>query len=84
VKGEKFGLPLITFPIVPVAQPDRASDFGSEGWGFESLQARGILQGTYAYCDSFKKKRVCHLLATFKAKGLDSPRAVLLALRCVR
>src|SRR5262249_61831018 len=25
---------------VPVAQPDRASDFGSEGWGFESLQAR--------------------------------------------
>jgi hypothetical protein len=27
-------------PSVPVAQPDRASDFGSEGWGFESLQAR--------------------------------------------
>jgi hypothetical protein len=27
---------------VPVAQPDRASDFGSEGWGFESLQARSI------------------------------------------
>ena len=27
--------------VVPVAQPDRASDFGSEGWGFESLQARG-------------------------------------------
>jgi hypothetical protein len=27
-------------PPVPVAQPDRASDFGSEGWGFESLQAR--------------------------------------------
>ena len=27
---------------VPVAQPDRASDFGSEGWGFESLQARMI------------------------------------------
>ncbi len=26
--------------LVPVAQPDRASDFGSEGWGFESLQAR--------------------------------------------
>ena len=33
---------LITFPSVPVAQPDRASDFGSEGWGFESLQARGL------------------------------------------
>jgi hypothetical protein len=28
------------FLCVPVAQPDRASDFGSEGWGFESLQAR--------------------------------------------
>lgn len=28
--------------IVPVAQPDRASDFGSEGWGFESLQARAV------------------------------------------
>jgi hypothetical protein len=28
---------------VPVAQPDRASDFGSEGWGFESLQARVFL-----------------------------------------
>ena len=26
--------------IVSVAQPDRASDFGSEGWEFESLQAR--------------------------------------------
>ena len=26
--------------VAPVAQLDRASDFGSEGWGFESLQAR--------------------------------------------
>src|SRR5207247_7704977 len=26
--------------VVSVAQPDRASDFGSEGCGFESLQAR--------------------------------------------
>ena len=33
---------------VPVAQPDRASDFGSEGWGFESLQARVSLDGTLA------------------------------------
>ena len=47
-------LPIVDFPFclianrkskienstVPVAQPDRASDFGSEGWGFESLQAR--------------------------------------------
>jgi hypothetical protein len=25
-----------------VAQLDRASDYGSEGWGFESLRARGL------------------------------------------
>ena len=30
--------------IVSVAQPDRASDFGSEGWGFESLQARCFVE----------------------------------------
>ena len=29
---------------VPVAQLDRASDYGSEGWGFESLQARQLLK----------------------------------------
>ena len=33
----------LDFKLVPVAQPDRASDFGSEGWGFESLQARHSL-----------------------------------------
>ena len=27
----------------PVAQLDRASDFGSEGWGFKSLQAHAEL-----------------------------------------
>ncbi len=31
------------FSFVSVAQLDRASDFGSEGWGFESLQARHFL-----------------------------------------
>ena len=36
------------FDGVPVAQPDRASDFGSEGWGFESLQARDSPNGTLA------------------------------------
>jgi hypothetical protein len=34
------GHPPSEIRFVPVAQPDRASDFGSEGWGFESLQAR--------------------------------------------
>jgi hypothetical protein len=28
----------------PVAQLDRASDFGSEGWGFKSLRAYGIFK----------------------------------------
>ncbi len=28
-----------------VAQLDRASDYGSEGWGFESLRARQISAG---------------------------------------
>ena len=36
------GHPVWDFKRVPVAQPDRASDFGSEGWGFESLQARVV------------------------------------------
>jgi hypothetical protein len=36
------GHPASQIPNVPVAQPDRASDFGSEGWGFESLQARVV------------------------------------------
>jgi hypothetical protein len=34
---------------VPVAQPDRASDFGSEGWGFESLQARNFRRALRRY-----------------------------------
>jgi hypothetical protein len=32
-----------SYADAPVAQLDRASDFGSEGWGFESLQARQSL-----------------------------------------
>jgi hypothetical protein len=54
VRGEKFcfrrrlftsHFSPITLTFVPVAQLDRASDFGSEGWGFESLQARHIVIG---------------------------------------
>jgi hypothetical protein len=30
---------LYSSPSAPVAQLDRASDFGSEGWGFDSLRA---------------------------------------------
>jgi hypothetical protein len=43
-----FGAWDLGFAIVPVAQPDRASDFGSEGWGFESLQARIFQTGPNA------------------------------------
>ena len=33
----------ITFrSLAPVAQLDRASDYGSEGWGFEFLRAREV------------------------------------------
>src|SRR5208282_6339664 len=34
--GERMSLPADG----PVAQLDRASDFGSEGWGFDSLRGR--------------------------------------------
>jgi hypothetical protein len=31
---------VVEFENGPVAQLDRASDFGSEGWGFDSLRGR--------------------------------------------
>src|SRR5688500_5337705 len=31
----------------PLAQLDRASDFGSEGWGFDSLRARQLTVGIH-------------------------------------
>ena len=34
------------FFSAPVAQLDRATDFGSVSWGFDSSQARPKLQGT--------------------------------------
>jgi hypothetical protein len=34
--------PTSTWVWAPVAQLDRASDYGSEGWGFESLRARRV------------------------------------------
>src|SRR6267154_3348246 len=55
---------VIENPAVPVAQLDRASDFGSEGWGFESLQARSLTSTTYVRSRVLKKKVVCQLLAT--------------------
>ena len=36
--------------IAPVAQLDRASVYGTEGWGFESLQARSKTQVCVGVC----------------------------------
>src|SRR6266403_2586346 len=41
----------------PVAQLDRASDFGSEGWGFDSLRGR------------HSKSRFCHSRYIITRKG---------------
>ena len=38
-KGVRVRVPLRAQDSAPVAQLDRASDFGSEGWGFDSLRA---------------------------------------------
>ncbi len=40
--------------IALVAQRTRASDYGSEGWGFESLRARKFLRGRSSYLPSFR------------------------------
>ena len=34
---------MINYTGAPVAQLDRAVDYESKGWGFESLQARQLL-----------------------------------------
>src|SRR3954471_10659092 len=41
----------------PVAQLDRASDFGSEGWGFKSLRARQNLAPFERFLNSTNHKR---------------------------
>ncbi len=41
-------IPLAT-PVALVAQLDRASDFGSDGWGFESLQARQLVEEWFLF-----------------------------------
>ncbi len=38
--GVRIPAPQLFF--APVAQLDRASDFGSDGWGFKSLRAYGM------------------------------------------
>ena len=47
--GSQGAAELVEFPEAgPVAQLDRASDFGSEGWGFDSLRGRhSYVNGCY-------------------------------------
>lgn len=40
VTGRNARVKLLSKFFAPLAQLDRASAFGAEGWGFESLQAR--------------------------------------------
>jgi hypothetical protein len=44
------------FGRAPVAQLDRASDFGSEGWGFDSLRARQSNQRVFYDCIGFRRR----------------------------
>ena len=41
--------------VAPLAQVDRVPDFGSGGWGFESLRARIVKSrpGNYLRCRAF-------------------------------
>ena len=59
------------FPLVsvPVAQPDRASDFGSEGWGFESLRARELFGSLLRHCGLFGNWPVLRALALVARKS---------------
>ncbi len=65
----------------PVAQLDRASDFGSEGWGFESLRARqrgGRRRQTWADL-SLERLGVAQCVTVFSLRilpGTRSPRTV--------
>ena len=55
---------------VPVAQLDKASDYESEDWGFESLQ------GYFIFC--FRKKKI--ILIKIKEPGASGFRSPYLAL----
>ena len=47
----------------PVAQLNRASDYGSEGWGFESLRVRSevIPQGFFAVMKRSSEAKTCFM-----------------------
>ena len=53
-------IPAPQLPLAPVAQLDRASDFGSEGWGFDSLRAYGksVLRLVSAWLTKIKYHRL--------------------------
>ena len=43
----------------PLAQLDRASDYGSEGWGFDSLKARHGNNGAVRFVLRLLMRRMC-------------------------
>ncbi len=55
---------ILPFHRAAVAQLDRASDYGSEGLGFESLRLRHSTASTYKEKKQKAKKRVWYLLGT--------------------
>ena len=57
------GLPRhLSWNGAPVAQLDRASDFGSEGWGFESLRVRQIRRDAVPATPALRAPRLLLLL----------------------
>ncbi len=60
------GRSILRAPEAAVAQLDRASDYGSEGWGFESLRLRCLLSVSYNYLSWAEKFRPCTLLALLR------------------
>ena len=71
----------------PVAQLDRASDFGSEGWGFDSLRGRHLLNeaGNFASLLSvsarhpekrFSEKAFQRISTIFVQEKRDHPKTI--------
>ena len=48
--------------FAPVAQLDRASDSGSEGWGFESLRAYHVGANVISFAPTFFKSQSALIL----------------------
>ena len=59
------GIYFLIPPAAPLAQLDRASDYGSEGWGFDSLRAHhSIPWQLLLFSKSLKKRQKLELIQT--------------------